>query len=273
MASEEINKTDAQKADAQSKPVQPPNPAKEKLKKTVYTIFSDRVMIILAVIAIPVIAVEFVAVHTSTYYYIAYALDWLIWIAFFLEFTLKVYVETDKLAYINHHKLDSTISIVIILSPLIGVVTNAFSALPVLRLIRITRLVNVARATQAVKITRTAAYTGNAVQKELKPTPRQDSFVISRTELRQVLTALGIKERDINNLTTALDKAHRHTNIIIFANLLEKLGIDRDKMGNVFRRMGMDDVTISSVFRMVDESKISAETGRLYDASIDFTVE
>ncbi|MGI0100543.1 MAG: hypothetical protein ACREBH_02385 [Candidatus Micrarchaeaceae archaeon] len=100
---------------------------------------------------------------------------------------------------------------------------------------------------------------------------KQDTFIISRPELRQVLIALGIKERDIGNLITAMDKAHRHTNIIVFVNLLEKLGIDRDKVSNVLRRMGMDDVTITNAFRMVDESKISAETGRLYDASIDFS--
>lgn len=100
---------------------------------------------------------------------------------------------------------------------------------------------------------------------------RQDTFIISRIELRQVLIALGVREKDIGSLLSAMDKTHRHTNIIVFANLLEKLGIDRDKMSNVFRRMGMDDVTISNAFRMVDESKISAETGRLYDVAIDFS--
>lgn len=98
---------------------------------------------------------------------------------------------------------------------------------------------------------------------------KQDTFIISRLELRQVLITLGVSERDITNLLASLDKAHRHTNIIIFANLLEKLGIDRDKMANVFRRMGMDDVTINNAFRMVDENKISAETGRLYEATIE----
>jgi uncharacterized protein Smg (DUF494 family) len=98
---------------------------------------------------------------------------------------------------------------------------------------------------------------------------KQDTFIIRRIELRQVLIALGVSERDISNLLAALDKAHRHTNIIVFANLLEKMGVDRERMANVFRRMGMDDVTINNAFRMVDESKISAETGRLYEATIE----
>ncbi len=100
---------------------------------------------------------------------------------------------------------------------------------------------------------------------------KQDTFIITRPELRHVLIALGVGEREINNLMGSLDKAHRHTNIIVFANLLEKLGIGRDKMANVFRRIGIDDVTITNIFRMVDESKISAETGRIYDATIDFS--
>lgn len=100
---------------------------------------------------------------------------------------------------------------------------------------------------------------------------KQDTFVVSRLELRQILIALGVSERNIGSLLSAMDKAHRHTNVILFANLLEKMGVDREKMGNLFRRMGMDDVTISKAFRMVDENKISAETGRVFNATVEFT--
>ena len=47
------------------------------------------------------------------------------------------------------------------------------------------------------------------------------------------------------------------------------MGMNRDTLGNVFRRIGMDDITINGVFNMVDEQKISAETGRLYNAEIE----
>ena len=100
---------------------------------------------------------------------------------------------------------------------------------------------------------------------------KQDSFVVTRMELRQILVVLGVSQKNISALLAALDKTHRHTNIIVFANLLEKMGIDRDKTSNIFRRLGMDDVTIGNAFRMVDENKIVAETGRLYEAAIDFT--
>ncbi len=99
---------------------------------------------------------------------------------------------------------------------------------------------------------------------------KQDTFVVTRLELRQILIALGISEKSISSLLSDMDRSHRHTNVIIFANLLEKMGVDREKMSNIFRRMGMDDVTINNAFRMVDESKISAETGKVFDASVDF---
>lgn len=100
---------------------------------------------------------------------------------------------------------------------------------------------------------------------------KQDTFTITRSDLRQVLVGLGAREKDIANLISLLEKAHRHTNVVVFANMLEKMGIKRDKMANVLRRMGMDDVTITRAFRMVDENKISAETGRIYSATIDFS--
>lgn len=100
---------------------------------------------------------------------------------------------------------------------------------------------------------------------------RQDTFTISRLELRQILIALGMSEKSIETLISSMDKMHRHTNIIVFASMLEKMGVSREKMSNIFRRMGMDDVTIAHAFTMVDENKISAETGRLYEASIDFS--
>ncbi len=98
---------------------------------------------------------------------------------------------------------------------------------------------------------------------------RQETFVIGRAELRQVLIALSVSEKNIGNIMGALEKSHRHTNIIVFTNMLEKAGIDRTKMTNIFRRIGMDDVTISNTFRMVDESKIRAETGRIFEATVE----
>lgn len=242
---------------------------KEKLKESVDSILSEKLMIILAIAAIPVIIAEYIYPSTTIEFKIAFTVDWIIWFVFLLEFVLKVYMEEKKIVYIGAHKLDSAISIVIIFSPTLGIFSNYYSGLPVIRLIRISKLFRVTTLTQ---VARGAAYAGKTVmeRKEMQK-PKQGTFIISRIELRQVLIVLGVREKDVAVLLSSLDKTHRHTNIIVFANLLEKLGIDRDKMANVFRRMGMDDVTISNAFRMVDENKISAETGRLHEASLDMS--
>ena len=101
--------------------------------------------------------------------------------------------------------------------------------------------------------------------------PKSSTFTITRSELRHILVAFGVSDKNIQNVFNAMDKAHKHVNVIAFASLLEKTGMQRGTMSNVFRRLGMDDITISRIFDMVDEEKIMAETGRLYNAEIDFS--
>lgn len=246
---------------------------KAELKKSVYSVFSDKFMILLGIMAVPIIAGEYLLKPGSMEFLALYAADWIIWLVFLFEFILKVYVEDTMGKYIKENKLDSAVSIIIIVSPIVGIVAPYYSALPALRLIRISRLfkaTNVAKAMKPVKAARAVTYTVSASTKE-KPVPHEGTFTITRTELRHVLVVLEVNEKDVNNFLGSLDKTHRHTNVIVFANLLEKLGVKRDRMSDVFRRMGMDDVTIINIFRMVDENKISAETGRLYEATLDFS--
>lgn len=99
---------------------------------------------------------------------------------------------------------------------------------------------------------------------------KSSTFTINRAELRRVLVAFGMSDKNIASIFSTMDKAHKHINVIAFASMLEKTGLDRDRMANVFRRLGMDDITISNVFSMVDEEKISAETGRVYSATLVF---
>jgi hypothetical protein len=100
--------------------------------------------------------------------------------------------------------------------------------------------------------------------------PRSNTFTITRNELRHVLVAFGMSDKNAQSIFSAIDKSRKHINVITLASLLEKTGMSRTVMGNVFRRIGMDDIMINMVFNMVDEEKISAETGRLYNAEIEF---
>ena len=97
-----------------------------------------------------------------------------------------------------------------------------------------------------------------------------ETFTIQRNDLRKALVSLGMEEKNILSLFALLNKAHKHINVISLVTTIERMGFDRDRSTRVLRRVGMDDVMIASVFRMVDENKISSEIGRIYDASVDF---
>jgi len=95
------------------------------------------------------------------------------------------------------------------------------------------------------------------------------TFVMSRIELRRVLVASGVKEREIAAIVSQIEKSHMHINVISFAALLEKAGLNNERVTNIFRRLGMGDIDIRNVMDMIDSYKINAETGRLYDVTLD----
>ncbi|MCL4381807.1 hypothetical protein M1614_02410 [Candidatus Marsarchaeota archaeon] len=97
----------------------------------------------------------------------------------------------------------------------------------------------------------------------------QNTFTISRIELRRILTSYKVPEKNITSLIVSMEKAHRHINIIMFASLLEKAGMKHDKISNIFRRIGMDDVSINKAMNIIDEEKISSEAGRIYNVTLD----
>jgi uncharacterized membrane protein (DUF485 family) len=114
--------------------------SRTNLKRTVYSFFSDTLMIFLALLVIPLIVIGFFEL-TPPQKLIVEALDWIIYGFFCLEFVLKVYVEGHGISYLKSHKLDSAISLTIILSPVLELISFYFIATPLLRLIRISRIV------------------------------------------------------------------------------------------------------------------------------------
>ncbi|MGC8648788.1 MAG: hypothetical protein ACP5UN_01030 [Candidatus Micrarchaeia archaeon] len=102
--------------------------------------------------------------------------------------------------------------------------------------------------------------------------PKQETFIITRAELRRLFIALGISENRISMIFAGMEKAHRHINAVAFAGILDRIGgLEREQIANVLRRIGMDDVTIRNVLNNMDEQKIIAESGRLFSATILFT--
>ncbi len=95
-----------------------------------------------------------------------------------------------------------------------------------------------------------------------------NTFSISRIELRRILLALKVSDRSIESIISSMEKTHRHVNVVTFVSLLEKAGLSRDDISNTLRRLGMDDVNISLVLNMLDEQRISAEIGRVFEADV-----
>lgn len=99
--------------------------------------------------------------------------------------------------------------------------------------------------------------------------PNPSTFTISRIELRKIFSAYGVTERKMDEMFSSMEKSHRHINIVQFVGLMEKAGLNRNRITNIFRRMNMNDIMIEEVLNMADESRINAETGRLYKASVE----
>lgn len=99
----------------------------------------------------------------------------------------------------------------------------------------------------------------------------KDTFTISRQELRRILTVYKVDETSITKLFSDMEKAHRHVNAIAFAGMLEKINMKRDAISNVLRRLGMDDVNITEIINGMDEQKMLAESGRIFEATISFS--
>jgi hypothetical protein len=112
---------------------------KENLKTVVNSIFTDTLMIFLALLVIPLILVQFFEL-TPLQLSIVECADWVIYGMFFLEFVMKVLVAENRIDYIKSNKLASAISLIIIVSPLFEFVSVFFEAAPLLRLFRISRI-------------------------------------------------------------------------------------------------------------------------------------
>ena len=108
---------------------------KYEMKEKVYAIFSDNLMLLLALIAVPVTLYELV----SQSFWLT-VIDWLIWFVFLLEFVLKVVVEDTLTTYIKYNKLNSAISLIIVVSPVLAIVTENLVPFPVIGLARALRI-------------------------------------------------------------------------------------------------------------------------------------
>lgn len=112
----------------------------DAFRQKVNIIFSDTVMIALALLIIPLILAQNFLTLTQDQQVLVSAIQWFIWVAFFLEFVLKLGLAKKKIKWLAKDKLDSTVSIVIIISPILEYFLPILASTPALRLLRLTRL-------------------------------------------------------------------------------------------------------------------------------------
>jgi hypothetical protein len=96
-----------------------------------------------------------------------------------------------------------------------------------------------------------------------------NSYSISKREIKRALIAYGVREPEIEALVADAEKRHMHMNVIAFVLLLEKVNLTRNRIIQIMRRIGLDDIKISKVLDMVDEEKMLAQAGHIYKARIE----
>ncbi len=124
----------------------------EKLRAKVSNIFSDTLMVCIALLVIPVLIAQNFFSLTPSQTMLISIVDWFIWIAFFLEFVLKLFTAEYRFKWLWQNKLDSLVSIIIIISPILEYGITTFASSPALRLFRLTRFIRFARFLRVLRL-------------------------------------------------------------------------------------------------------------------------
>lgn len=125
---------------------------REELRKIIYSIFSDTLMVFLALLILPIVLSEYLLDLTSTQNVILSTISWLIYSIFVLEFFLKLAVSEQKISFIRANKLYTFISLVIVISPLLEPISDLFAAAPFLRVLRIVSIIRLSRLTAVLAV-------------------------------------------------------------------------------------------------------------------------
>ncbi len=95
------------------------------------------------------------------------------------------------------------------------------------------------------------------------------TFTIKRINLKRAMAIAGISEKNSEVVFASLNRMHRHVNAVAFAGMLQKSGAKRKDIENILRRIGIDDVSITSIFNTLDEEKIKSTFGKVVELSVD----
>ncbi len=94
------------------------------------------------------------------------------------------------------------------------------------------------------------------------------TFTVSKIEFKRMLSAFRVNDKNVDLLLNQIDKSYRHINAVALAEQLQKFGLKPNDIANIFRRVGIDDITISNIFDIVEQEKIKSTFGRLIELSV-----
>lgn len=95
------------------------------------------------------------------------------------------------------------------------------------------------------------------------------SYTVNKIEFKRMLTTFKVSNINIDMLLVQIDKSYKHINAVALAEQLQKFGLKQTDIANIFRRIGVDDITISNIFDIVEAEKIKSTFGRLIELSVD----
>jgi hypothetical protein len=95
------------------------------------------------------------------------------------------------------------------------------------------------------------------------------TFPVSKIEFKRMLSSFKVSDKNVDLILAQIDKSYRHINVVTLASELQKFGLKQSDIANIFRRIGIDDITISNIFDIIEEDKIKSTFGRLIELSIE----
>ncbi len=95
------------------------------------------------------------------------------------------------------------------------------------------------------------------------------TFAINKIELERILSSFKVSEKNVESILAQLDRMHKHVNVIMFTGMLQNVGLKRNDIVNMLRRAGIDDVTISNIFDVLEEEKIKNTFGKLMELRVE----
>jgi hypothetical protein len=95
------------------------------------------------------------------------------------------------------------------------------------------------------------------------------TFAINKIELKRILSSFKVSDKNSESILNQLDRMHKHVNVVMFTGMLQNVGLKHNDIMNILRRAGIDDVTISNIFDMLEEERIRNTFGKMIELTVE----